>query len=144
MRVRTALLAATSAAAMLAPLPALAHEDTPQRSRAGELAEKLNDPLTQYAVAGMVSAMSKALLDMPVEPLVKAMEQASGRRVGNLPDQATMGDLAGADRARVRDEIVTQVPRAMAAMGALAGAAEAMTPQIEDMARRVRESTPGL
>ena len=98
--------------------------------------------MTQYAVAGMLSAMSKALLEMPVAPMLDAVEQASGKRPGNLPRDARLGDLAGADQDKVREQIVSQVPRAMAAIGAFAMAAQAMTPELERMARTMRESMP--
>ena len=120
MRHLSLLLAASSALA-LAPLPAAAQDQSAGGADAGDIAAKLNDQLTQYAVAGMLSAMSKALLEMRVDPLVDAIEQASGR---------------------VREQIVTRVPRAMAAMGALAAAAKAMTPEIERAARRMRDAVP--
>lgn len=133
------VIASTTAIAALAPLPAMAKEQT---TRASEVAAKLNDPMTQYAIAGMLSAMSKALLEMPVAPFVDAIEQASGKRMGKLPRDARVADLAGTDQDKVRDQIVAHVPRAMAAMGAMAGAAEAMAPELERMARTMRESLP--
>jgi hypothetical protein len=139
MHYSSAILAAAMA---LAPLPALAREEAASAGKAAEVAEKLNDPMTQYAIAGMISAMSKALLEMPVAPMLDAVEKASGRRAGNLPRGARLGDLAGADQEKVREQIVEHVPRAMAAMGALATAAQAMAPELERMARTMRESMP--
>jgi len=139
---RTAILASSNLALALAPVPALASDDSAMAAKAGEIAAKLNDPLTQYAIAGMLSAMTKALLDMPVAPMVDAVEQASGKRVGNLPRDARVADLAGTDQAEVREKIVDTVPRAMSAMGALAGTLEAMAPQLEEMTRTMRDSLP--
>ena len=110
--------------------------------KAGEIATRLNDPMTQYAIAGMLSALTKALLDMPVAPMVDAVEQASGKRLGDMPRDARVGDLAGTDQREVREKIVGTVPRAMSAMGALAGAFEAMAPRLEQMARTMRDSLP--
>ncbi len=140
MRVTSAILAASALA--LAPMPALARDEPASAGKAAEIADKLNDPMTQYAFAGMLSAMSKALLEMPVAPMVDAAEKASGRRLGNLPRDARLGDLAGTDQDRVREQIVEHVPRAMAAMGALATAAQAMAPELERMARTMRDSIP--
>lgn len=98
--------------------------------------------MTQYAIAGMLSAMSKAVLEMPVAPMVEAVEKASGGRLGNLPREARLGDLAGANQVTFREQIVEHVPRAMAAMGASATAAEAMRPEFERIARTMRESMP--
>lgn len=138
---RSSLYFATALVVALAPLPILA-KDEPAAPRADEIAAKLNDPLTQYAVAGMLSAMAKSLLEMPVAPVIQAAEQASGKRVGNLPRDARVADLAGTDHERVRDQIVTHVPRAMSALGAFAISAQAMAPELERMARQMRESLP--
>jgi hypothetical protein len=146
MRRTALLLAAIPLAAMLAPATAMAREDAAPADapadRAAEIAQRLNDPLTQYVVAGMVSAASKALLELPVAPVVEAVEQASGRRMGNLPRDARVADLVGVDHHRLRERIVADVPRAMAAMGALASAAGRMSPELERMARTLRESVP--
>jgi hypothetical protein len=146
MRRTTLLLAAIPLAALLAPATAMARDeaalaDAPA-GKAAEIAQRLNDPLTQYVVAGMVTAASKALLEMPVAPVVDAVEQASGRRMGNLPRDARLADLAGVDQDRLRERIVADVPRAMAAMGALASAVGRMSPELERMARTLRQSVP--
>ncbi len=138
---RSSIYFATALVVALAPLPVLA-KDEPAAPRADEIAAKFNDPLTQYAVAGMLSAMAKSLLEMPVAPVIQAAEQASGKRVGNLPRDARVADLAGTDHESVRDQIVTHVPRAMSALGAFAIFAQAMAPELERMARQMRESLP--
>ncbi len=138
---RSMLIAPCLFLAALSPVSALAGEPA---DGAAEIADKLNDPLTQYAVAGMISAMSKSVLDMRVEPLVKAMEGFGGKSIRRLPPDATVADLAGTDQARVRDGIVERVPRAMSAMGAMAAAAQQMMPELERMAREVGEATPQL
>lgn len=137
MRKSLECLAACLAAVALTPVAAHAQDE----DRAAELSEKLNDPMTQYAVAGMISAMSKAVLDMRIEPLVKAMEEM-GAPAPDLPPDATVGDLTGVDQAELREEIVDKVPKAMRAMGSMAGSAEKMLPELEKMARRMREAAP--
>lgn len=139
MRRYATLPAAVAAIALVAPGSVLAGEG-PASDRAGEVAARLSDPLTQYAIAGMISAMSKTLLDMPLEPMVDAMEKATGRRPANLPRHARVADLAGTDHEQVREKIVEHVPRAMTAMGALATAAGKMAPELERMARAIRET----
>ncbi len=109
-----------------------------------ELTEKLNDPLTQYAVAGMLSAMSKSVLEMRVEPLVKAMDGLGGKGMHRLPPDATVADLVGTEHATVRDGLVKNVPKAMSAVGALASTAKKMMPEVEKMAREVRDAAPKL
>jgi len=138
---RSLLLAPCLFLAIFSSAPALAGE--PEKGPA-ELAEKLNDPLTQYAVAGMLSAMSKSLLEMRVEPLVKAMDGIGGKGMHRLPPDATVADVIGTDHAAVRDGLVKNVPKALGAMGAMASAAEKMIPELEKMGREVRDAAPEL
>lgn len=125
------------AVAVLMPASAMAQEE----SRAGEIAEKLKDPMTQYAVAGMLSAISKAFLEMRIEPFVKAME-GIGAAPPDLPPDATVGDLAGTDGGKVREKLIEHVPRAMDAMGDMAGAADEMMPEIEAAAKKLKDAIP--
>jgi len=137
MRLRSRILAASLACAAFVPLPALAQV----QSRTSEMAEKLNDPATQYAVAGMLSAMSKAVLEMRIEPLVKTMEEM-GMSAGDLPPDATLGDVAKTDSDEIRGELIDKVPRAMSAMGTLALSFEEMMPEIRKMADKMRGAIP--
>lgn len=137
MAVTRTLLAGGLAVAATLPAPALADQ-----TRAGEIAEKLNDPMTQYAVAGMISAMTKAMLDMKVEPIAKAVEGVTGKPSRHLPPDATVADLAGTDQDEVREKLVRNVPQMMSAMGGMASAVEEMLPQLEEMAERMRDAVP--
>lgn len=129
-------LAACLAAAALLPAPVMAQE-----TESGEIAERLNDPMTQYAVAGMISAMSKAMLDMQIGPIMKAVEGATGR-ASDLPEDATVGDLAGTDADEMQDRLIETVPAMMASAGSMAGAVEDMLPQLREMAERMRDAIP--
>jgi hypothetical protein len=142
MRRSAAILAASAALAALTPMPAFAKAEPAPTMRAGEIAAKLNDPAMQSALTGMIAAFTKAMLDMPAAPFVKAMGQASGKPLRDVSDDARLGDLAGADADKLNDQIATHVPQAMAAMGALAVAAEAMAPQLEQIARQMRDALP--
>lgn len=137
MRSINPVMAGALALVALLPDAALAQE-----TRAGELAERLNDPATQYAVAGVLSAMSKAVLDMEVAPFVKAMEGMGARPPRDLPADATVADVAGTSQAEVRDKLVDNVPRMMSAMGGLAQAVEDMLPQLEGMAKKMKDAIP--
>ncbi|MEZ5742698.1 MAG: hypothetical protein R3D89_02910 [Sphingomonadaceae bacterium] len=129
-------LAACLAAAALLPAPAMAQE-----SSVSEIQEKLNDPMTQYAVAGMISAMSKAMLEMEIGPFMKSMEQATGRH-SNVPEDATVADLAGTNPDEVQDKLIETVPAMMASAGTMAGAFEKMLPQLREMAERMKDAIP--
>lgn len=129
----------SSAIALAAFTPALAHA---QETGPGELAEQLSDPMTQYAVAGALAAMSNILLDMNIEPLVRVMESAGAGTPRDLPPDATVRDLAGPGADRAQDAIVDKVPQMMSRAGAMAGAVDEMLPELERMARRMRDAIP--
>jgi len=126
----------------LALTAALPLQASAEETRASEIAKQLNDPATQYAVAGMLSAMSKAVLSMEVAPFVKAMERVPGARIRDLPPDATVGDLAGTNPGRMRDELIEHVPAMMAAMGGMAGAFDEMMPELEAMAEKMKDAMP--
>ncbi len=131
------LLASALAMASLLPAPALAQEN-----EAAQIAERLNDPATQYAVAGMISAMSKAMLDIQVGPFLEAMEGMGGKAAPDLGPDATVADLAGTDHAQVRAQLLENVPRMMTAMGSMAGTIEEMMPQLKAMAEQMKNAVP--
>lgn len=137
MEIRNTMLAAGIALAAALPGPALAGE-----AEAGDLAERLNDPATQYAVAGMLSAMSKAVLDMRIAPFAEAMEGMNGRPMRDLPPDATVGDVSGLTQDRVRSKLIEHVPPMMSAMGGMAAALEDMLPELEAMAERMKDAVP--
>lgn len=131
--------------AAILPFPAVAQDtgdEGHESGRAAELAEKLNDPMTQYAVAGMLAALSKTFLDMEIEPVAKAMRDLGGRHAPDVPPDTTLGDLAGTNSEEVTEHLVEEVPRMMKAMGKAVGAMETMKPELKDMARRMRDAIP--
>ena len=85
MHLRSAILGIVACTFAIAPMPVFARDQQHTTGKGAEIAEKLNDPMTQYAIAGMLSAMSNAVLEMPVAPMVEAVEKASGGRARNLP-----------------------------------------------------------
>ncbi len=137
MTIRKALLAAGLALSAAIPVQASAND-----TRAGEIAKQLNDPATQYAVAGMLSAMSKAILSMEIAPFVKAMERVPGAPARDIPPDATVGDLAGTSHDEMRDRLIEHVPAMMAAMGGMAGAFDEMMPELEAMAEKMKDAMP--
>ena len=135
--VKRAALIAAVAAVVLAPVPALARE---RESGLSEMSARLADPELQGAIAGMLGALSNAMLDMKVAPIAKAAEAMGDRKLARRvgPD-TTLRDLAGRDSARMQRELDEKLPQAMTAMAGMAGAMEAMLPQLEAMARQMGE-----
>jgi hypothetical protein len=120
------------------PLPAFAADN-----RAGDIARQLDDPVTQYMVAGALAAIATQMLKMRVEPFVRAVEAAgAGKAVPDLPPDATVGDLAGPEVQRVPREVIQRVPRLMGALADLAEAYGDMLPELEAMAQRMKDAVP--
>ena len=120
-----------------APLPAMAED-----SRAGELAERLNDPVTQYAIAGLLSSVATMALDLPAEPLARAAEAMGDTRLRDLPPDARLGDIAGPEARELPERIREKAPRMVAGLGAMAGALEEMLPELRALAGRLRDAVP--
>jgi hypothetical protein len=101
------------------------------------LSQRLSDPAMQDRLASTVAVLGEVLLDMPLAPLVEPMARATGRQPGSVDPDLTlrkMSPRAGDVSARVAQDL----PRAMDAMGAMAGSIEAMRPALQGMADRMR------
>lgn len=132
------------AAALLAPLPAAAGDkDRAQRDRAlGELQTRLGDPETQRAMGDAMASLMAAMLDMKAAPFLKAMDRmgkAMGERpmARDIPEDATLGDLAGPEAREMPREVARKAPAMMGAAGAMAGAMGEMLPQLEEAGKRM-------
>lgn len=143
---RSALKLASLAAlamAVLAPAPALARDSAGDKGLA-EIEGRLSDPDTQQAMGDALAGMMAALLDMKAAPFTKAMDKM-GKSMGGrpmartIPDDATLGDLAGPEARRAPATLARQVPQMMGAMGAMTGVMQEMLPQLEEMGKRMGE-----
>lgn len=124
----TRVLFATAAlAAVLSPLPAAA--------RASDMVERMNDPGMQQAMTAAVRAMSEAMLDMPLEPLARAVEAMGDRKTARRMHGSTLRDVAGPRAEDEVREMGRKVPQMMGAMGGMAEAAEEMAPVLKGMVR---------
>ena len=140
MRMRVAVLGAAVVAAAALPVPALARE-----AQGGQVAEVLANPGTQQAMAGAMAAMTEALLDMKVGPFARAMEgmdDATGNRraARRIDYDATLGDLAGPEARRMPRQVARKLPQMMGAMAGMAGAMEAVLPQLEAMGEKMKDA----
>ena len=141
-----ALLAAASLAAIAAPMPVFAQDteaalQVEESVELADLTDKLSDPERQREVALMARAISEVLLDLPVAPLMEAMGQIAGEEAPMVGPGTTLRSLAP-QAGRVPEEIERNLPRAMDAVSAMAGAAEIMLPQLRELAERLEETIP--
>lgn len=124
--------AAAALALALAAQPALA------RSETARMADKMRDPAMQGAVAAAVRAISEAMLDFRVAPLLDAVEAVRDPMHPRRADPDTrVRDIAGPRAERVPEEMSDRVPAMMGAMGGMAKAMEAMTPALKGMAKEM-------
>ena len=134
---RTRTLLALPLIAVAAPLPALA-QDT---DKAMAVARQLEDPRTQDALAGALSAMVGAMLDMRVGGIANAVAKAdpSGRSRAVDPDM-TVADMATRDNPDFADNLDADIRQGTRMAGALAGVMADMLPRLADLAREVGAS----
>ena len=124
----------------LAPAAAVARDfNEPELAEAaGELA----DPARQEQVAAMAGAMIEAVMRMPVGGMMQAAAAMAGKDAGEIDPATTLADLAGDDAADAPAEIAERLPQMMGMMAQMAGAMDAMVPQLRDMAETMRRELP--
>jgi hypothetical protein len=132
------MLVASLALAAWLPSPASAEDN-----KAADIARQLDDPITQYFVAGALAAVTKQALETPVEPFVRAIEAAGiGGAVSEVPPDATLGNLAGPKADRLPEQIMQRVPKLMGSFADMASAYGDMLPKLEAMAKRMKDAVP--
>jgi hypothetical protein len=125
-------------AAAVLVVPGLVVSPAWARSDAGRMAEKLGDPRTQDSVAAAVRAMSAAMLELRVAPILKAVEAIRDPELARSIDpDLTLGEIAGPRAEALPEDLSRQLPAMMGAVGGMAGTVEAMAPALEGMAREM-------
>jgi hypothetical protein len=150
----TALLLGPLATLAFAASPVSAQSATGSASEASahELSDTLRDPQVKATVAATVAILGEVMLDLPVGPLVEAMDEAVARvaeETGTAvpadravdPD-ATLRDVLGPDGDRLTTRLAERVPQAMDTAAGLSEAAEAMVPRLRDAAERLKRTLP--
>lgn len=148
----------TMAALSIAATPAAAQEaadaDAPARQLppAEEFAEQLRDPQLQATVTATVAILGEVMLDMPVGPLVQAMDHAVDRMAEetgtDAPERtdispgATLRDMIGPGGDRMTTELAERVPQAMDAAAGMSGAVARIIPVLQDMAEKMKRALP--
>lgn len=136
----TAVLATTT--------PALAKAEPSHASeKAQAVADKLNDPIMQAALAGGMQAMVQSVLDMPVDGIAKAMEPLTGKP--SSMRGKTVRDLASRDDPYFDERVNDSTRKIVAGTGAMASGLAAAMPELEaamrkmgDAMERVRDRLP--
>lgn len=126
---------------LLALAAPVAAAEAPTEAGLDHMAKTLGDPARQESLAHAMAAMSEALLDIPLAPILAPLAEAAGEDPRRVDRDATLRKMApGAGE--VPRQIERQLPRAMAAMAGMSSAFADLIPQLRDMAERMREALP--
>jgi hypothetical protein len=111
--------------------PAMAADAPSRTSReVGAMAETLNRPEMQSAIAGGLGAMISALLDIRVDGIAKALEPVNGgKRVKMGGD--TLREIAAKDDPNFEPKLQGQTRAAVSGLGAMATALASAMPELE-------------
>ena len=138
---RTIVLALAAGSA-LAPLPALAAEDSAEDSGLARAAEEMRDPVRQEQVAVMAEAVIASLLEMPVGNLLRSAAEIAGEDPEEIDPNTTLREAAGPEADEAPRLAAKALPKVMNATGALAGAIETMLPEIRRIGEDIARSLP--
>lgn len=137
---RLALAAALPLAALVLSQPAAAK---PAETGLGEVSRALGNRDNQQAMAGVLASLANAMLQMDVSAFGQAAEAVGDKRTARrLRKGTTLADVAGSDARAVPGEIRRKAPAMIGAMGAMAGAMEAMLPELAKVAEQMKGALP--
>lgn len=117
-------------------IPALAQD----RGEIEAAAEMMQDPRAQDSLAGTLSAMVAALLDLRVGGVANAVANADPRgRTRNVDPDTTVADMAARDNPDFADDLDNDIRDGTRMLGSMAGAMAEVLPQLTDLVRDVEE-----
>ncbi len=131
-----------AALALSAPLPLAAQDGAPAEGEPlSEMQATLADPAKQQRIAATLRVLGEVLLDMPLAPLADMAERITGEAMPDVSPHTTLRSMAP-EASRLPEQLKRGTPRAMAAMGEMTQALEALLPALRDMANRLDEAAP--
>ena len=131
---RMVTLAALSVLAV--PMPVMAQDAGADERAAEQLADTLRNPVVQDQMAGVVAAMSEALLDMDLSPMAEAVAKATGEELPEMERGRTLREMSP-DAERLPETIDRELPRAMDRMADMGDAFALMVPALREMAEQM-------
>jgi hypothetical protein len=139
---RSALFAAL---ALVVSTPAFAANPVDESSSTQRdvqaMADKLNNPQMQTAIASSLGAMLGALLDIRVDGIAKALEPMNHGKKIKLHGK-TLREMAEREDPKFESKMQNGTRAAVGSMGALASALAVMVPQLEQAARKMGDALP--
>lgn len=119
------------------PLPALAQDEA--ESPLSDAVAMMSDPEMQEQASLMAAMLVGALLEMPVGELADSVAVMAGEEESDIDPDARVRDMLGPDAANAPEIVAERLPQMMQGMAGMAGALEAMMPQLREMAVRMRD-----
>jgi hypothetical protein len=107
------------------------------------MADKLNDPSTQAAMAGALGAVMAAVLDMRVDKMAKALEPLNGGKKLKMKGN-TLREIATRDDPKFERKMEEGTKTAVRSAGSLAQALAVMLPELQKAAKKMGDALPNL
>jgi hypothetical protein len=124
------------------PEPSAKDSGVAQREIQG-MADKLNDPSTQAAMAAMLGSVTRALLDIRVDKMAKALEPLNGGKKIKMKGN-TVREIATRDDPKFERKIEDGTKTAVRSAGSLAQALAVMLPELQKAAKKMGDALPNM
>lgn len=107
------------------------------------MADTLNDPSTQAAVAGALGAAMAAVLDIRVDKMAKALEPLNGGKKIKMKGN-TLREMAERQDPKFERKMEEGTKTAVRSAGSLAQALAVMIPELQKAAKKMGDALPNL
>jgi len=107
------------------------------------MADTLNDPSTQAAVAGALGAAMAAVLDIRVDKMAKALEPLNGGKKLKMKGN-TLREMAERQDPKFERKLEEGTKTAVRSAGSLAQALAVMIPELQKAAKKMGDALPNL
>lgn len=107
------------------------------------MADTLNDPSTQAAMAGALGAVMAAVLDIRVDKVAKALEPLNGGKKLKMKGN-TLREIAERQDPKFERKMEEGAKTAVRSAGSLAQALAVMLPEIQKAAKKMGDALPNL
>ena len=140
----------TAIALVVATPTVVAAQSTPPAETPSEtqqdvqgMADTLNDPSTQAAVAGALGAAMAAVLDIRVDKMAKALEPLNGGKKLKMKGN-TLREMAERQDPKFERKMEEGTKTAVRSAGSLAQALAVMIPELQKAAKKMGDALPNL
>lgn len=108
-----------------------------------DMADTLNNPATQAAMAGALVTAMDAVLDIRVDTLAKALEPLNGGKKIKMKGN-TLREIAERDDPKFERKMEEGTKTAVRSAGAMAQALAVMLPELQKAVKKMADALPNL